>query len=123
MNVSATDAGTDHSTHTHFLATSTGAASGVTRKDMVKAAIRPYSDVKYCTVQEIGAICQCEKKFIKRGPRERQGEKPIGARKTINSRSGKLCYCGQRDASPITVQVEKRKDKTNESNSFVPWMP
>jgi hypothetical protein len=50
VNVSATDAQTDHSTHTHFLATSTGAASGVTKKDMVKAAIRPYSDVKYRTV-------------------------------------------------------------------------
>jgi hypothetical protein len=50
VNVSATDARTDHSTHTHFLATSTGAASGVTKKDMVKAAIRPYSDVKYRTV-------------------------------------------------------------------------
>jgi hypothetical protein len=45
---------------------------GSTEKEMVKAAIRPYSDVKYCTVQEIGAICQCEKKFIKRGPLGRQ---------------------------------------------------
>lgn len=50
--------------HTHFLATSGRAASGGTKKGGVRAAITPYSDVKYYTVQEIGAICQCEKKFI-----------------------------------------------------------
>jgi hypothetical protein len=64
VNVSATlaIAGTDlsdHSAYAHFLATSVGVASGVTKKDMVKAAIRPYSDVKCWTFQEIGAICQC----------------------------------------------------------------
>jgi hypothetical protein len=49
-----------------------------------------------------------------------RARKQIGARKTINSRSEEICYCGQRDASPITVKVEKRKDKKKESNSFVP---
>ena len=40
----------------------------------------------------MGAICQCEKKFIKRGPRERQGENCIGPQNTINSEWATRCF-------------------------------
>jgi hypothetical protein len=77
VNVSATDVRRAD----HFIPSNKrrGRERGHKKGYPFKAAIRPYSDVKYCTVQEIGAICQCEKKFIKRGAREHQGEKQIGA--------------------------------------------
>ena len=91
VNVSATDARTDRSIPGNKR--SAGAASGGTKMDMVKAAISPYSDVKYCVGPRIGAICQCGEKFIKREPRERQGKKRIGRRRhTLSSILGAKGY-------------------------------
>jgi hypothetical protein len=47
---------------TPFLATSAGGASRDTKRDMVKAAIRPYSDVKYC----VGPRSRCHLPSSKR---------------------------------------------------------
>lgn len=53
----------------------------------------------------MGAICQCEKKFIKRGPREREGENHIGPRKTIKSEWATRCFPNY---SNLLVKVEKK---------------
>jgi hypothetical protein len=96
VNVSATDARTDHSIPSNKRR---GRKQGH-RKGVCKAAIRPVQDLSVSVKRSLFNVGHWHVNASKNG-----------ARKTINSRSGELCSCGQRDASPITAKVKKTKDK------------